>query len=63
MWLLIISLLLCLGLLGKISYGHRELKSSNQQLNTQLMQADLDLGRAKTEFGDAQKHIFKAGLI
>jgi hypothetical protein len=35
----------------------RELKHVNDQLNAELMQAKLEVGKAHTQFGDAQKYI------
>lgn len=58
-WLiiLVIGFVTSLGALGKVSWNTHQLRKVNSQLNTQLMQANLEIGRAKTEFGDAEKYI------
>lgn len=55
--ILIGALVLATGLLGKIGWQNWELEDSNTMLNRQLMQANLEVGRARTEFGDAEKYI------
>lgn len=51
------SFLLSTGLLGKVGCQNFELQATNEKLNKELMQSNLELGRAKTEFGDANKYI------
>lgn len=55
--LLITALAVSLGLLGKAGCDRHNLGNLNDQLNVQLMQADLEKGRALTEFGNAEKYI------
>ena len=55
--LLIGSLLASLGLLGKVGCSLNEKININNQLNKELMQANLDKGRALTEFGEARAKI------
>lgn len=55
--LLGLALVVSLSLLGKAGCDRQELMSANDKLNKELMQADLEKGRALTEFGDAQSHI------
>jgi len=57
--LLTTALTASLGLLGKAGCDRAELMDANDQLNKQLMQADLEKGRALTKFGDAQDYIGK----
>lgn len=52
-----LALTASLGLLGKVGCDRAELQSANDQLNAQLMQADLELGRALTRFDSAEKYI------
>lgn len=54
---LVLALLLTLGLLGKVAYGNYQLEESNSQLNEELMTANLEIGKAETRFGNAQKFI------
>jgi len=56
-YLLIGLLALSLSLLGKVGCDRIELQSANEQLNKELMQANLEKGRAETQFGDANKYI------
>lgn len=53
---LVVALAAALGLLGKVAWDKRELHQANSALNEQLMQAKLEIGRAQTQFGDAQKY-------
>jgi hypothetical protein len=54
---LFIALLTVGALLGKVACNKFELEDANAALNQQLMQANLELGRAHTEFGDANDYI------
>lgn len=56
-YLLMAALTMSLGLLGKMGCDRSELMSANDQLNRELMQADLEKGRALTKFGDAEDYI------
>ena len=59
-WLLIllgISLAFSLMLLGKVGCQNIELKNRTSQLNQELMKSNLALGRAETQFGNANKYI------
>lgn len=56
-YILIGVLALTLGLLGKVGCQNTELQTSNDKLNRELMQADLDKGRSLTKFGDAGDYI------
>lgn len=49
-------LLVC-AVLFKIGQDYYNLRSMNQALNSKLMEADLEIGRAKTRFADAHKLI------
>lgn len=53
---LVVALAGALGLLGKVAWDKRELNHVNSALNEQLMEARLEIGRAHTQFGDAQKY-------
>ena len=53
----LIALAIALGFLGQAYLTHSEFRDANDQLNKQLMQADLDKGRALTKFGNAQSYI------
>ena len=55
--LLTTALTASLGLLGKAGCDRHNLASVNDQLNEQLMQANLEVGRGHTEFGNAEKYI------
>ena len=57
--LLVIALAAVSGLLGKIAWDRRELNRVNNELNEQLMQSKLEIGRAWTQFGDAQSYATK----
>lgn len=46
-----------IGFSGWNAWQKGELRAVNAQLNEQLMQANLDLGRAHTQFGDVQKKL------
>jgi hypothetical protein len=50
-------LVLCLILAGKILWDKYQLGNLNDALNEQLMTANLEIGKAHTEFGNAQKYI------
>ena len=52
-----ITLTVCLGLLSKVGCDNMALEERTSQLNTELMKADLDKGRAETEFGEAKDYI------
>lgn len=52
-----VALTLCMGLLGKVGCDNMKLEERTSQLNAELMQADLEKGRAETQFGDAKKYI------
>lgn len=54
---LVLALLLSVGLLGKVAWDQRLLSQANSEKNQQLMQANLELGKAQTKFGNAQKTI------
>ena len=54
---LVVALVGALGLLGKIAWDKRELSRTNTALNEQLMQANLEIGRAHTEFGSAEDYV------
>lgn len=54
--ILVIGLAVSTVLLGKIIWQERQLKSANSQLNKELMKANLEIGRAHTEFGNAMKY-------
>ena len=56
-YILITILVLAGLLLYRVWSQKRDLTNLNTALNKQLMQADLKIGRAHTEFGDAQKRI------
>ncbi len=56
---LTVALALSGGLLGKVGCQNMELDSANARLNKELMQANLELGRAETKFGDAKKYAGK----
>jgi hypothetical protein len=51
-----VALTLSMGLLGKVGCNNMELKERTSQLNTELMQSNLALGRAETQFGNAQDY-------
>ena len=53
---LVIALAAALGLLGKMAWDKRELGKANSALNEQLMQSKLEIGRAHTQFGNAQAY-------
>lgn len=57
--ILAVAVLMSGGLLTKFSFDKFALEDANAQLNEQLMQKDLELGRAHTQFGDAEKEIKK----
>ncbi len=57
---LIALLAAVVGFTGWNAWQKGQLRVANAQLNNQLMKANLDLGRAETQFGDAQK---KLGLL
>jgi hypothetical protein len=42
---------------GQTLYTKWQLQDAHDTLNEQLMEANLELGKAKTEFGNAQKHV------
>ena len=48
-----------IGLVGKVGCQNMELKDRTSQLNAELMSANHELGRANTQFGDAQKYVKK----
>ena len=50
-------LLLTLGLLGKVAWTNYQLTSQTEVLNSELMQANLSLGRAETSFGQARDKV------
>lgn len=52
-YLLTTALTVSLGLLGKVGCDRADLMSANDKLNVELMQADLEKGRALTKFGEA----------
>ena len=54
---LVVALASALGLLGKLAWDKRELGRANSALNEQLMQSKLEIGRAHTQFGDANKYV------
>jgi hypothetical protein len=54
---LIIGLVVSLGSVGKLIHSRYKLEGLNKRLNKELMQANLDIGKAQTEFGNAQKYI------
>jgi hypothetical protein len=57
--ILAVSLGVVLVLLGKVAWTNHQLTNRTEQLNSQLMQAKLDVGRAETMFGDASAKIHK----
>lgn len=57
MLVLVLGLVTSIGALGKVTYSSWKLRDVNEQLNKELMKANLEIGRAKTEFGDANKYI------
>src|SRR5688572_27558057 len=44
-------------LLGKVWLQNRSLGQANTQLNAELMQANLEIGRAKSQWGEAQRYL------
>lgn len=58
-YILLALLVLSIGLSVYIYYGRWKLDKANDQLNEQLMEANLELGKAHTDFGNAQKEISK----
>ena len=57
--LLGVALTVCVGLLIKVAWDRHSLTTVNSQLNKELMQSDLDKGRALTMFGDARDMVDK----
>jgi hypothetical protein len=55
--LLIVGLVVSVGLVTKVGCTNAELKGTVDALNEEKMQADLELGRANTRFGNAEKYI------
>jgi len=55
--ILIVALAGALGLLGKIAWDKNKLFSLNSQLNQELMQSKLEIGRAESKFGNAQDYV------
>jgi len=54
----LIAALVAVGLLlGKVTCNKYELEDANAALNKELMQANLEIGRAHTQFGDANDYI------
>jgi len=53
---LVVALAAALGLLGKMAWDKRELGIANSALNKQLMESKLEIGRAHTQFGNAQAY-------
>lgn len=53
---MVVALAAALGLLGKVAWDKRELNHVNSALNEQLMEAKLEIGRAYTQFGDADRY-------
>jgi hypothetical protein len=54
---LTISLLLCGGFIVKMKLNEMQTQEVTSELNKKLMEANLEIGRAETKFGDASKHI------
>jgi len=54
---LILALCVALGLLIKIAVTNQALDSANSSLNKKLMEADLTIGRAHTQIGEANKKV------
>jgi len=53
---LVIALAVALSLTGKMAWDKRELNRANSALNEQLMQANLEVGPAHTQFGNAEAY-------
>ncbi len=53
---LVLALVVALGLVGKMAWDKRELGKANSALNEQLMQANLEIGRGHTMFGNAEAY-------
>lgn len=54
--ILVICLVAAVGLTGKIAWNKFQLNKANAALNEQLMKANLEIGRAHTKFGDADRY-------
>ncbi len=54
---LTVSLLLCGGFIVKMKLDEMQTQQVTSELNEKLMEANLEIGRAETKFGDASKHI------
>ena len=52
-----ISLLLSGGFIIKMKLDQMQTQEVTSELNKKLMEADLEIGRAETQFGNASKHI------
>jgi hypothetical protein len=52
-----VAFLFSSGLLAKVGWMNFELRAANEKLNKELMESDLELGRAETKFGNANKYI------
>ena len=55
--ILTISLLLSGGFIIKMKLDQMQTQEVTSELNKKLMEADLEIGRAETQFGNASKHI------
>ena len=55
--LLTISLLICGGFIIKMHLDAMQTEQVTSDLNKKLMEADLEIGRAESRFGDASEHV------
>ena len=55
--LLTISLILCGGFIIKMHLDAMETEEVTSELNKRLMEANLEIGRAESQFGDASEHV------
>jgi len=54
---LVVLLMISLGLIVRLAWTNHELKNRTDRLNSQLMAANLAVGKAETKFGDASRYI------
>ena len=54
---LTLGLVLCGGLVVKMKLDKLHAEEVSSELNKKLMEANLEIGRAESEFGDASQHI------
>jgi len=59
---LLIALAVSLALLGKLGWNNYQLRQERDEVNTNLMQAKLDIGRAHTKLGNAEARIGELSL-